>query len=324
MADLTGAHFLKVHLWSSDLPYPHHFAAWGNTVAATSERQLRALHWLQTTIRLHPSLQQLPLSEAVLRALDLKAAAGRVRWLPQTHFRELTLLDGAFSTLGKFAVNVNFGLKLSETTTWRAAKTAWQRLAVEHQPVGQAAATCDDIALALTHSTDPELRAFLMLLWLTCARKGDVAKLRSDSVTLHDTSGRLEVFVQEGKGVLSRKGKYHVVSHCPVPWRAEIRAFLQQLRAPRSRLFRPELGSSNEVIQLLRTADPSLNCRSVRRGSLQTIASSGTVDEETLMRLSGHRNVQTLHRYLDWDRVNELPHQRAQDAARNLTTTLGL
>jgi integrase len=248
----------------------------------------------------------------------MKSAAAKIAWQPQTHFRELTLLQGAFSSLAKYAHNVHCGINLDLSPTWKEAKDAWSRLSVQHQPVNQPAATCEEIQLAINNCLDFDLRAFVMLLWLSCARKGDVAKLRSGDVQIF-ANGRTEIFIQEGKGVLARQGKYHIVSHCPPAWLPELTSFLMNHSTPRSRLFHQTMGSSNCVVDILRTANPSLNCRSVRRGALQTIAADQSVDEETLLRMSGHRNVKMLHRYLDWDRINERAHLRAHEAAKNLT-----
>jgi integrase len=260
------------------------------------------------------------LTSAVLETLNLQSKEARSPWLPQTFFRELANLDGAFSTLGKYATNVDFGLRLSDSTAWKTAKSAWQRLAIAHQPTHQTAATAADIQAAVNATNDEEIATFLRLLWLSCARKGDVAKLRTEDVTLQP-SGRLEFFVQEGKGVLARRGKYHVISHCPPAWRLPLQRFLDS-RPKNSRLLRSELGRNNEVLQALRCGNPSLSCRSVRRGALQCIARDAQVSEETLMRMSGHRSVATLHRYLDWDAINEGAHSAAQRAAQNLSAEL--
>lgn len=322
MVALTGEDFLAVHLWDPAAePYPLPAAVWHNTVASTSNRHLQQLQQFQQTLREQPHLQRLRLPHALLSFLDIKAQVGRVKWLPQTYFRELTSLHGAFSNLPKYAHNVQAPIDLDQSSTWRNAKEAWSRLAIQNQPVNQAAASCEDITTAISHSSDPEIRAFLMLLWLTCARKGDVARLLWGDVSV-EPSGRLKVFVQQGKGVLARQGKYHIVSHCPTPWRDELSQFLAQRPSGRDTLFRSTLGTSSEVIDQLRTANPSLNCRSVRRGSLQTLATDPEVSEETMKRLSGHRTTAMLHRYLNWDAINAQAHQSAQNAAKGLTRQL--
>lgn len=322
VAALKGAHFLQVDLWDGVSPYPKPAATWHNTAAQTSWRQLAALERLRRTLQQYPRLQQLPLASACLESLALQSQNGRVPWVPTTFFRELTNLDGAMSTLGKYSTNIDFGLRLTDATTWRTAKTAWQRESLVSQPVGQAAATAEDIALAISRTKDQPTAVHVMLLWLMCGRKGDIAKLRANDVTLHP-DGRLTFFVQEGKGVLARRGKYHVASHCPTQWRQQLQAYLQQPH-PTGYLFPARFRSptNNEVLQALRVANPALNCRSVRRGGLQAIALKGDVTEEILMRMSGHRSVATLHRYLEWDKSNELMHSRAQEAARALTDSL--
>lgn len=324
VAALKGEHFLRIDLWdpTTRAPYPKRPEVWHGSADATSRRHLQALHRLQRTIRASSDLKHLPLTAAILHSLDLQAKNARSPWLPQTHFRELTNLDGAFSNLGKYAINTDFGLCLSTSATWRNAKKAWSMLAMQHQPVNQTAATAEDIESALGQITDPEIRIFIMFLWLGCFRKQDTALLLSNAVSLDATTQQLKFFVQEGKGVKARQGKYHVISHCPRVWMNEISTFLASKQTNRfakpTRLFRPSLAKDNSVLEALRLGDnKGLSLRSVRRGSIQAIADRGA-DEETLMRMTGHKSVHTLHRYLNWNAINREAHAKAQEAARAL------
>ena len=135
---------------------------------------------------------------------------------------------------------------------------------------------------------------------------------------LNVTTGLTTVFVQEGKGVRANRAMYHIPTHCPPEWRQELQHFLRLPREAHSRLFRPSVQDSDEALRLLRTANANLDCRSVRRGALQTMAASGA-SEDDMMVLSGHRSKLTLRRYLDWDRINAARHQQAQNAARALS-----
>ena len=67
----------------------------------------------------------------------------------------------------------------------------------------------------------------------------------------------------------------------------------------------------------LRTVSPLLEQRSIRRGALQLMASNNT-DETTLMRFSGHRRVETLRRYLNWNTVNSLVQSQMRKSAEVL------
>jgi hypothetical protein len=313
VALLKGRDFLKVKLWSGKEDYPKHNAALHSYTKATVLGHLKTLRDLQERIQENPQLQDVPLVEAILHHLDLASTEGRRRWLPTSHFREMTKMDGAFSNLGKYAMEMDHGIKLSDSTTWKNALKTWKNVSMEDQPVNQRAVKVEEISKAVSLTQDKEVRSFIMLLWLLCARKGDVAHLRPHSVRVKD-NGRLEAFIQEGKGVKAREGKYHVISHCPPEWKEELTSFLDS-KLQEKYLFRRSLAFSQEVLLSLRLADPTLSCRSVRRGAAQALAASGT-PEEVIMKMTGHKCLTTLHRYLNWDQINESAHSKAQAAAK--------
>lgn len=234
-------------------------------------------------------------------------------------------MEGSFKNLGKFATNMDLSITLTHSPRWSNAKKAWERLSIQHQPVDQAAATTEDIKEAVALAKSTEVKAFIMLMWLTAGRKGDVLQLKPEDLQFTNQGefkGRLLIFVQEGKGVLSRKGKYHISTHCPEEWSQFLQDFVRSRRSF-PHLFSKQLAAPNnrEVIDTLQGANPQLTCRATRRGALQLMAECGT-SEEIMMRISGHRSVNTLHRYLDWDRVNKRMHAQAQAAARHLTKEL--
>lgn len=317
---LKGKHFTSLKFFAlGKAPYLHPNAAWHSCALSTTSRQLDNLEALKSWICLSPLRLETPLVNLVLQFLAARAQTGRSVWRPQTFFRELTLMEGAMKNLGKFLVdNSDISLQLAKSAIWRSAKKAWERQAMVSQPIHQSAATFADIKEAVNRNTDSHVRAFLMLLWLLCARKGDVARLQTNAVTL-EPSGRLTASIRQGKGVLARRGLYQVVSECPPEWRQELNSFLSAPRPENATfLFRKSLGANAEINNALKMANPSLTTRSVRRGALQCIAKDPKVDEATLMKMSGHKRVETLHRYLDWDRINERSHSKVQLAARNL------
>ena len=226
----------------------------------------------------------------------------------------------------KYSASTRCSIDLSLSASWKAALSAWSEQALQKAPVGQAAASASDISAAMAATQDPVLRLFVLLLWLSCGRKGDVAKLRCSAVNFKtgpsSEPGQLEIFIEEGKAVEANGAKYRVQTFVEEPLRSELQRFLAIPRQPNQRLFRKSLGKSNEVVRLLKTVHPKLDCRSLRRGSLQTIAADPDVSEETLMRLSGHRNVKTLHRYLGWNEINAKAHRDTVRAAKNLSKGL--
>ena len=300
------------------------FSAWGNLAPASSARQLRGLQLYQQHLQLNEELRRLPLPESVHKFVENKEKAARHRWLPQTFLRELATLHGALKYLPKYSPNTQSGIDLSLSPSWRSSMSSWNKQAIDCAPVGQAAASADNVSAALNLSTDPHLRLFLLLLWLSCARKGDIGNLTVDSVSFTNNAalkpGHLELFIHKGKGVAANKAKYRIQTMCPPAFRQELSDFLvlrRQQVGPTGQLFRKTLCTSNEIVALLKRVHAKLDCRSLRRGSLQTIAQDPSVTEETLMRLSGHRNVKTLHRYLGWS-ANIKGIKESAEAAQNL------
>lgn len=307
-------------MWDPSTPYARNAAAWRNTVESTSRRQLEALSSLQTTIRKSTDLRKRSLPSAILAHLDARSRSSTPAWLPQTYFREMMNLEGAFKTLGKFSTNLDISIKLPESAEWRTAKTAWDRLSRQHQPVDQAAASPTDIQLAIDLAPEEEMRIFLALLWISAARKGDVANLSPSDVQFDAATGRITLFIQQGKGTYARKSKYRIPTHAPLIWRPMIADFLSS-RSAEKRLFSRHLASQRDALDALRRANAHMTCRAVRRGAIQTMAKAGA-SEEAVMKITGHKSRDTYHRYLNWDRDNELPHRQAQEAAMALTVAL--
>ena len=79
----------------------------------------------------------------------------------------------------------------------------------------------------------------------------------------------------------------------------------------------PQSMQGSDLCKALRTINPKYEQRSIRRGALQTMASHGT-DEETLMRFSGHTQVGTLRRYLNWNTINSKVQADMEKAAASL------
>jgi len=304
-----------IMLWKLEDKYPKNAAALHGLSKDTIRAHLRALTLLIQRVKENPKLQELPIATVILHHLALSSLEARKPWQPQSHFRMMTLLMGAFSNMGVYAINIQHRYHLNQVAEWKAALKAWDLLAKEHQPVHQPAAVIQEILQAIQLQEDQEVRVFIMLLWLLAGRKGDIANLRSQNVKLLQ-DGRLQVFVQEGKGVRARQGMYHIPSHCPEQWIKELQDFLNS-KATSKYLFRPSLKKSAEVLHALRLGNPALSCRAVRRGAAQAMAKDPRVSEETIMKITGHKCVKTLHRYLNWDQINEKAHLAAQTAARN-------
>lgn len=65
---------------------------------------------------------------------------------------------------------------------------------------------------------------------------------------------------------------------------------------------------------VLQTLFPELEARSIRRGSIQSLAESGT-PENVLLMFSGHKDLPMLYRYLDWGMMRGLMRNLGAEAA---------
>jgi integrase len=144
----------------------------------------------------------------------------------------------------------------------------------------------------------------VLLAWVTAARCGCILQLRRQDITL-GPNGKLAILFRRGKGALVR-GPYTVHSCVPNSALGELQTLLADLQ-PSQRVFPPTTKGS-ELKDALRAVqgpnEPKLEQRSIRRGSLMALASTG-LSEKELLHFSGHTNVTTLRRYLDWGRASK-------------------
>jgi hypothetical protein len=157
-------------------------------------------------------------------------------------------------------------------------------------------ATLQHVKTAIAQLPDDSLRkeltVILALAWMTTARVGCVNQLDASDVTI-PTDGSLSVRFLRGKGVLSRGQAYTVPPQGTLP-------IITQLLAARNgrRLFPNTLGT--KVKEALRRAHPTLEQRSLRRGSLQHLSTVPGMTDSLLLLFSGHARIETLRRYLSW------------------------
>jgi integrase len=261
--------------------------------------------------------KQLPLAEALVRLFQKWHRARN--WSYATLHREMANAAGALSDLPLYT-DVPMQVNIGQAPAWRnAMRTAEQRLK-EHEGRDNAATMVEEIDKALEHCDKKPIRAALMLMWLTAARAGCTLKLERRDVQLAD-SGDLQVTFHKGKGVKFR-GPYTVNSKCPARWLTDLKAFLRDFE-PTQPLF-PFQGATairgDHVRDTLRTANPFLGLRAMRRGSLQTMASND-VPLAVLMTFSGHTQERTLLRYLGWGRHAGQMAEQGREAARHLAGT---
>ena len=285
---------------------------------AVRQRHRFALAQVFANLEANPTWASLPLADFLIRLLCCKAV--RQQWQPQTLFREACNISGMFSNLPVYT-DATHPVQLRNSAEWRAAMDTWSLQAQQGQPSHLTAVSRDELFAALVNTPEDTIRIALLMMWLTAARPGCTLQLRPDDVEM-DPTGAMTVRFASGKGVRFR-GPYTVHTKVPPDLVPEVAFYLATMRQARAPLLFPATADCPmnkrmpRLLAALRTANPSLNLRAMRRGSLQTMALAGT-PADVLMTYSGHTNVGTLKRYLDWGRLFGAEAAAGQAAARLL------
>jgi hypothetical protein len=239
-------------------------------------------------------------------------------WAPQTLARNMASLQGALAQLPLYVPgHCPVPLRLNNEPEWTAAMRAAQALAREATTREPAPLTLAHIE-ALCRQATPSTRYLLQIVtlsWLVAGRVGDVTQLCRQDVSLQP-DGTLTVTFRKGKGVTMRRQQYTVFTRAG-RFHQIIADLLQECQTTHlwelpSPQDRERLVAS--VRDFLRVAQADLECRSIRRGALQFMATQ-KVTEEVLMHFSGHQRVETLRRYLSWGRINGAVCAAARPAA---------
>jgi hypothetical protein len=141
--------------------------------------------------------------------------------------------------------------------------------------------------------------------------------VQKNLVEFDSKTGDFMVKIVEGKTVKVARQQYHLTTSVPPCWIQEIDRFLSSVPKKQVLLFPTRINTL--VPKILKQANPSLDgCRSVRRGTAQTVAADPDVAEATVQKLTAHTNLKMLQRYLNWGKVRGKEHLLSLIAAKNL------
>jgi ketosteroid isomerase-like protein len=278
-------------------------------VRSTRLEHIRMLRLLRT---LPADLQALPAPTAVAEFMMRRRKEKQWRWA--TTLKYLATCQGALASLPLLR-HTNTVVRLQLSPIWTATMRATARLCREELPSQPRAASWMEVSQVLR--TEPNILTFaaILLSWLTASRIGCVLQLSASDVTTH-TDGSLSVRFQRGKGVLLR-GQCYTVHTGIVP--ANFLPRLQRFLSEHPRFLFPQHFKGDQVRTALRRVNRALEQRSLRRGALQALALAPGITDETLLLYSGHSNVRTLRRYLNWGVAAH--HTRAMMAPFGTTIT---
>ena len=264
---------------------------WANEALAESTRvtHRRMLGYLT---HITPELDPLPLTTALSQVFTVLRQQRRWTWA--STLKNLASLQGALALLPMY-FQTHHGILLKQDVLWQQTMQAVQRHAREEIPRTPKTMSLAVFVQTIKRETDPHRAAVLAIQWTTCQRVGCILQLNKEDVKIQ-TNGALEVTFRRGKGVKLR-GPYTVHTAPLGDLLPIFQRIYYQAKTPSSRLF-PSIRPA-DMLKPYRAVDPTLEARSVRRGSLQTLAEQG-VPLDLLLRFSGHTNEKTLMRYLGW------------------------
>jgi integrase len=279
-------------------------------VKTTRAEHLRMLRRLSA---LPAELQQLQLTTALVEYFTRERRQRRWRWT--TTLKSMATCQGACALLPLYREGAA-PFKLSPDPTWSQAMRAAGIAARQELPRQPRPATWTQVVHAVQHEPSPASQVALLLAWFTAARCGCVLQLHASDVELTPTG--LAVRFRRGKSVRVR-GPYTVhTPPLPEQLAATIRSWLNE-RAGRL-LFPTTKGADLKVA--LRRAHPELEQRSLRRGALQTLSCAPGITDAQLMEFSGHTQVATLRRYLNWGKAALHLREEMRKAAGGLRNIL--
>ena len=305
VAHMQGSHLIQ--LLGAPPAQPPSLALRGlvKTTHAEHRRMLRRLANMDSGWHLAP------LTTAIIEFLTTEKRSRK--WAATTMLKQLCTAQGALALLPMHRQAPP--IHLADCPTWRQAMRAATIASKQMLPAQPQPATWAEVTHTL--DTEPSLPVFcaILLAWMTCARVGCVLQLRRNDVEIHK-EGTLSVRFRRGKSVRTR-GPYTVhTTTIPPRYLARLERWLNQRR---NTMF--DASTTGEQVKLaLRRTNPLLEQRSLRRGSIQTLACSEGITDETLMLFSGHTQVTTLRRYLSWGKAATHTRETMTRAARNILT----
>ena len=286
IGQMMGSHLIRV--LQNKVPENIPRLAITGLAKSTSNEHKRLLQLVQTA---SAELQQLP---AVSMLVELITRISNERtWRRSTLLKNMASLQGALALLPIYREAPP--MLLRKDPIWQQSMRAATTKARQEMPRQPTPATWEQVKTVLGRETSTPLFCIIPLSWLTAARVGCLLRLSRGDVNIN-ADRTLDVLFRRGKTVASR-GPYTV--HTGAIREKFLSRFTRFIESRRSWVF-PTNVKVGDVKISLRRVESTLEARSLRRGSLQTLAKLDGMTTETLMLFSGHSSVKTLLRYLNW------------------------
>jgi len=219
-------------------------------------------------------------------------------------------IAGALARLPMYTRGRMNPISISLDPEWRDGATMIARLARQHANTGLPAITAEEVWRAIEKTEDPKIKAALLINWLCMARMGDTLQLQTEGVTVTmepQKPPHLLVYYCEGKVIgRGRVDPYHISTTMPEHWAMWLKTYMSTVKT--KHLFHMSTLAEREryigiIREHLRKIHPRLDCRSVRRGALQTFAALPGVTLQHVLHFSKHTDLPMLRRYLKYGKA---------------------
>jgi integrase len=237
------------------------------------------------------------LPAAIVKTIMRRRQQQQWRW--SSTLKTLATAQGALKLLPMYRASTP-SLALGQSIIWRQTMRAVGRKAREELPQQPLAATWEEVLHAAQSTKCICTYSAILIAWFTAARVGCVLQLQRQDITVHQDRTMSVTFIR-GKGAVMRQQAYTV--HTPPLPQTVLPRLQKWLGERRTWLFPTGTDWGARVREQLRTVNKQLEQRSLRRGSLQALATAPGMDDATLLLFSGHASVTTLRRYLNWGKV---------------------
>lgn len=280
--------------------------AWRTVSEGTRRLHIR---WLRALQAITDTRSSAPIASAIVGYV-LQHANQR-HWTWSTVSSTLSTIASAVAALPLYS-NQTVGHDLRQNPLYHSALKRAAHLAkishIEHPTVVM---RWSDFSALQAKTTSAPVRLLLELSWFFAARVGDMRKVlaRDVEITPHTPfNSAVNITFRMGKGA-AWWGPYTIRSILPQDVAQRLSGWLSTL-APTSMVFQ----SFHQRILSTITNAQRFPLRSIRRGMLVHMAQKG-VGSDDLMVLSGHKNPNTLSRYLGWGK--DIPSTVAEERVQH-------
>lgn len=240
----------------------------------------------------------------------IKQRASESRWRWATINAHMGVLQSAMNYVQTYVKGVSGAWHLWTDTNWKLAMRTARTKAAADRPTQALPATPEQVLRACKLAS-PDVAFVLAVTWITFGRSGALIQLRREDVELRDeTNGDTTFTITIMRGKSNRLGQDpHTVTGKLGDFSIYVKPIVNAITNPRQFIIhapssRHRDNIRNAMKSALRSAnnEPRLENRSLRRGSLQMMATAGATTQ-MLLACSGHSSVKSLKRYLNFGRV---------------------